>query len=96
MLNLDLVKELIAKGADINAKDVDGRPPLYYAIYRNGAEDIFKYLIEQKANVEVTFTVKKKLGNPDEKGIKKTLLQFAKEKGKNDLADLLLKAGAKE
>jgi ankyrin repeat protein len=92
--DLEFVKFLIEKGAEINARDVDDETPLQYAIYMETLE-IVKYLIQKKANINDTFISRKKFGDTSEKGVKKTLLQFAKEEGNKEIIDLLIAAGAK-
>ncbi|RMD45923.1 MAG: ankyrin repeat domain-containing protein [Aquificota bacterium] len=50
--NIDRVRLLIAKGADINAKDERGGTPLHWAAYYNRKE-IAKLLLMQGANPEI-------------------------------------------
>jgi ankyrin repeat protein len=45
--NLEIVKLLIEKGANINAKDLDGLTPRDYAL-KNGHKEIAKYIEERQ------------------------------------------------
>ncbi|WP_457639682.1 ankyrin repeat domain-containing protein [Persephonella sp.] len=47
--DLELVKKLISKGANVNAKDKGGNTPLHW-VARNGHLEIVKYLISCGAN----------------------------------------------
>ena len=49
--DLEKVKELISKGADIETKDNDDYTPLNIASYK-GHLEIVKYLVEQGADIE--------------------------------------------
>ena len=68
-------------GADVNAKDPDGRTALYWAS-RNGHTDCVKLLIEAKADVNAK----------DSDG--RTALYWASCKGHTDCVKLLKEAGA--
>ncbi|GFV23098.1 putative ankyrin repeat protein RF_0381 [Trichonephila clavipes] len=50
LLDKDIVKYLVSKDADINAKDKYGRTPLHFAV-KSGNLDIVKYLIKNGADV---------------------------------------------
>eukprot|EP00906_Rhabdomonas_costata_P004278 RCo006350 len=50
--SVELCRFLVTNGSDVNAVDVDGNPPVFYAI-QNGRLDAAKFLIEAKADVSV-------------------------------------------
>ena len=50
--NLEIVKNLIKQGADINAKDDDGNTVLMWSS-REGHLDIVKFLIDKGADIEI-------------------------------------------
>ena len=50
--DIELVKEIIKQGADVNAKNIKGDTSLIYASM-NGHEEIVKYLIYKNADVNV-------------------------------------------
>ncbi|XP_039303110.1 transient receptor potential channel pyrexia-like isoform X2 [Solenopsis invicta] len=50
--NIDLLKQLHEKGADINSKDKIGRCALYYAVY-NGNTEVTKWLLEHGGDVDI-------------------------------------------
>jgi hypothetical protein len=79
--NLEQVKSLVARGADINALDRQGWTPLSTAIRRQRKE-IAKYLIAQGADVTI----------PDRGGM--TPLHMAAFKGDVELVGLLIEKGA--
>src|SRR5262245_56461239 len=60
--NIDLVKVLLAKGADVNEPDLFGTP-LHLAAARNSA-DIAKVLIDAGANLEAEAVVSQKRDHP--------------------------------
>ncbi len=78
----DIVELLIAKGADVNAKDDWNWTPLHSAVY--GHKDIVKLLIAKGANVNAR------------NGASRTPLWYAQEEGHTEIVELLRKHGAKE
>jgi len=79
--NKDMVEMLIAKGADVNAKDKDGNTPLQRAAQNNN-KDMVEMLIAKGADVNA----KDKDGN--------TPLQRAAQHNRKDVAELLIAKGA--
>ena len=49
----DVVEHLAAKGANLDAKTIDGSTPLIYAA-QEGHQDIVKFLLEKGADVNAT------------------------------------------
>ena len=80
----EAVKSAVESGADVNAKDKDGKTALMYASER-GFEDIVRYLLNQKG-IDI---------NARDSG-GKTALIYATEKGRAEIVKLLKTAGAKE
>ncbi len=78
----DIVELLIAKGADVNAKDNWNWTPLHSAVY--GHKDIVELLIAEGANVNA--------GD----GAGRTPLWYAEDNGNAEIVELLRKHGAKE
>lgn len=78
----DIVELLIAKGADVNAKDNWNWTPLHSAVY--GHKDIVELLITEGANVNAR------------DGASRTPLWYAKDEGNAEIVELLRKHGAKE
>ena len=78
----DIVELLIAKGADVNAKDNWNWTPLHSAVY--GHRDIVELLITEGANVNAS------------DGAGRTPLWYAKDEGNAEIVELLRKHGAKE
>lgn len=81
--DINKVKELVAKGADVNIKDSFESTPLHFAL-RKQNYDIAKLLIEKGADVNVK----------DKEG--KTPLKIAIEMNNDDIANFLRSKGAKE
>ena len=80
--NLELVKELMDKGADVNAVDKDGVTSLHWVTY-NGWADIVKVLIDNGADVNAE----------NDNGV--TPLLIAENEKFADIAEILKAAGAK-
>lgn len=78
------VKELLAKGANVNAKSPYGATPLFFACDRGNVE-VIKILLESgaDANIQDTFYHATPLG-------------WAMNKGKPEIIKLLVEAGAKD
>ena len=80
--DLDLVKDLIARGAEVNIKDVDGWTPLMDACFY-GSKDIASLLIAKGADVNAIDRAEN------------TALILSAYSGAADIAELLVKRGAK-
>ncbi|MDR1385882.1 MAG: ankyrin repeat domain-containing protein [Planctomycetaceae bacterium] len=52
--DLKSVKYMVEQGADINAADLLGTPPLCYAAQKNSNVDVLKFLIEKGADINAT------------------------------------------
>ncbi len=78
----DIAELLIAKGADVNAKNNLNWTPLHSAVY--GHKDIVELLITEGANVNAR------------DGADRTPLFYAKDEGNAEIVELLRKHGAKE
>ena len=78
---LENVRELIAKGANVNVKDNEGKTPLVRAV-TNQHKAVVKALLELKANVD----------QGDRAGV--TPLMFASKMGSVEIVQLLLDGGA--
>ncbi|GEM_PF-3407594 len=81
--DIDSVKFLISKGADIDSKDDLGSTPLFCAA-ESGSIEVVKFLILQGADINII----DKEGN--------TALRMAIKRNHKDIANLLRKHGAKE
>lgn len=79
--SLHIVKELVGRGAEINAKNTDGETALHLATSK-GHLQVCKYLIENKANVDET----------DKYG--RTALFFAATSGYSEIVKFLVDHGA--
>jgi hypothetical protein len=79
-----VAKWLIEQGADINATDSDGETPLMHAV-KSGSDDIVRQLIDAKANLDARST-----------DYDRTALMAAVARGKDNMAAMLRKAGAKD
>jgi ankyrin repeat protein len=80
--HLDVVKALIALGADVNAKTRDGRMPVIPAV-ENGHVEVVRLLLEKGADV-----TNRAIGRP--------ALKIARKKGREEIAELLRAHGAKD
>ncbi len=80
----DVVRLLIANGANVNAKDNNGHTPLHRSVRLLGHKDITELLLTKGADINV----KNKWD--------RTPLDIAVEQGDTEIADLLRKYGAKE
>jgi ankyrin repeat protein len=79
--NLEEVKVLVAKGADVNLQDQKKRTPLILAAY-NGHTEVVEFLIGKGADVNA--------GDSD----RQTALLYASKRSFNETAALLLEKGA--
>jgi hypothetical protein len=82
--NLAQVKELLAKGANLEAKTRHGLTPLYYAA-THGNIDVLNFLIEKGADINVRDTF-----------YKAGVLDFAIQNGHTDAALILVQKGNKD
>ena len=79
--NIETVKQAIADGADVNAKDDEGLTPLHHAAF-NGPKEIVELLITEGADLNA-------------KSYGETPLDLAIRLGQPEIADLLRKHGGK-
>jgi cytohesin len=85
--NVEQVRQLIAKGADVNAiRVINGSTPLHLAA-SNGHKDVAKLLIAKGADVNA---------KGGDRSLSFTPLHKAADKSHKDVAELLKKHGAKE
>lgn len=82
--NVELVKSLLAQGADVDAKSPYGATPLFFACDRSNAEMV-KLLLDAGANPNIQDTF-----------YKATPLGWASGKGNAEVLRLLVEKGAKE
>lgn len=75
--DIERVKELLTKGADINLKNRQGWTPLHAAVW-NQKQEIAKLLIEKGADVNIRDRTSR------------TALQFAADTGQKEIVELLL------
>ena len=80
--NIEAVKQHIAAGTDVNAKDEDGGTPLHYAVFE-GHKEIAELLIDNDADVNV---------KDDNKGF--TPFYISIGMGQKEISELLLANGA--
>jgi hypothetical protein len=80
--NLPAVQQLVAKGANLEAKSPYGQTPLYFAA-RNGHADVVRFLLGKGAKIDVRDTF-----------YKMSLVGAAADKGGIDVVSALLEAGA--
>ena len=80
----DEVEELLNRKADMNARNSDGRTPLFGCIASPGTNEIAQMLLDHGAD----FTIANNSG--------KTPLKLATEKNRQDIVALLQQHGAKE
>jgi ankyrin repeat protein len=82
--DLEKTRVLLEAGADVNARSVDGRTPLFLAVGRTGAAPIAKLLLERGANPNV----------PTRSPADSTPLREAAIAGDATVMQLLIRAGA--
>ncbi len=82
--NIEAVKQRLAAGTDVNAKDKDGRTPLHFATGK-GHKEIAELLIASGADVNAK----------DLPGKGRTPLHSAAEGGHREIAELLIAKGAR-
>jgi len=80
--HLEVVKQSIADGIDVNTKDKNGVTPLHHAV-RQGHKEIVELLIANGADVNAT-----------DKQDAETPLHWAAYAGENYIVELLIKSGA--
>ena len=84
--NIDAVKQHLAAGTDVNARDKDGWTPLHPASYE-GHQEIVELLIGKGADVNARVELGPQQGM--------TPLDSANNSGRTEIADLLRKHGGK-
>lgn len=80
--NKDIITYLLDKGADVNAKDSEGRTPLFFAVVVTGKINLAKILIDKGADIN------------SKDNNQKSLVVWAAERGFSEMADYLLDMGA--
>ncbi|MDR1485963.1 MAG: ankyrin repeat domain-containing protein, partial [Planctomycetaceae bacterium] len=80
-VDINLVKCLVKNGADVHAKDKEGRTPIFNAVAKD-KQDIVEYLLQHGEQIDIK----------DEKN--RTLLFYAAELDKKTLAEFLINKGA--
>jgi cytohesin len=84
--DIEAVKKHLAAGANVNAKDVEGRAPMHNAAYY-GQKKVAELLIDNAADVNARIVSGRYKGQ--------TPLDFAIRRKKSEIADLLRKYGGK-
>lgn len=89
--NMELVKALILRWADVNIADMYGKTALYFAAEK-GFKDIVEILLNNRADVNARTTYK---ANAEWSGyLDRTPLHIASEKGYFEIAEMLVAKGA--
>ena len=83
--NKGLVKDLLAKGADVHARDYDGTTVLHKAA-RHGKEGVVRLLLKKGANIHAKDnygnTALHKAASNGKEGVVRLLLEHASKQGK--------------
>lgn len=82
--NVVIIKQLVEKGADINAKDYEGTTPIFFACMYGHVEAV-RLLIELGADLNVQAA-----------GMGRTPMSLAKTNGHTEIVQILKDAGAKK
>jgi len=88
--DIEAVKQHIAAGTDVNAKDDDGYPPLHLAVFGDGWDN---EVVGQLEFVERLLSVGADVNTKDEEGV--TALDWANDLDYKEVVKLLRKNGAK-
>jgi ankyrin repeat protein len=97
--HIDIIKYLLRKGLDVNAKDTLGKTPLFYALendmenkeeiiielLKNGAD---KNIVDRKGNKAVDYTDNKKITNIINNGVKTVDRKFFLEPNLSDIINV--------
>lgn len=51
--NIEVIKELVANGANVNKRDVYGKAPIHYAVSIPNGLEVIKTLVSLKANINI-------------------------------------------